>query len=89
MHPPVVCALPRRAIGKRYTYDNFLLSECKLIRGKTTYNEAMTDSVNDVREALEALKRDEISAREVRVEFGHVDGIERLISVAVASVSRI
>ncbi|WP_276270923.1 hypothetical protein [Haloarcula litorea] len=44
----------------------------------------MSDSFDSVREALEALKRGEITAGEVREKFGHVDGIERSISVAIA-----
>lgn len=37
-----------------------------------------------IQDALDSLKEGDLSAEDVREEFGHVDGIERSIAVAVA-----
>ncbi|SNZ12344.1 hypothetical protein SAMN06269185_1636 [Natronoarchaeum philippinense] len=44
----------------------------------------MADGFESVDEALEALKDGETTASKVREQYGHVDGIERSISVALA-----
>lgn len=71
-------------VGNRGTRFDFRLSERKQIHGKTAYNDLMSDSFDSVREALDALKNGDISPGKVREKFGHVDGIERSISVATA-----